>query len=195
MTVFRYWMAPEVIMCEHSASNSYDNKCDIWSIGKCAQSFNYQTPFLTFDRITGVTAIELADKVPPLADLHPMRALALIPTSKLSVAQPKKFSTTFIEFIDLCLTKDPRTRPSAEELMNHPFLEKMSSSKRTNVLLDLIRKVKQVRMSEGQGVVEMDEDDFDNFDSVNTRLTAPTMSTVPVMPTVTGTVKVSVLLI
>ena len=44
-------MAPEVIMTENSPTNTYDQKADIWSIG--------------------ITVIELADKSPPLCDIHP----------------------------------------------------------------------------------------------------------------------------
>ncbi|KAI9088188.1 kinase-like domain-containing protein, partial [Phlyctochytrium arcticum] len=103
-----YWMAPEVIMTDpesatHSTA-SYDSKADIWSIG--------------------ITAIEIAEKNPPLSDIHPMRALYLIPNSDLGLAKPKAWSKPFQEFIAYCLIKDPVKRPSATELLQHPFLAK-----------------------------------------------------------------------
>ena len=33
----------------------------------------------------GITAIEIAEKLPPLSDIHPMRALALIPITEMNL--------------------------------------------------------------------------------------------------------------
>lgn len=54
-----YWMAPEVIACDENPDATYDNRSDLWSLG--------------------ITALEMAESQPPLCELHPMRALFLIP--------------------------------------------------------------------------------------------------------------------
>ncbi|XP_039613530.1 myosin-IIIb-like [Polypterus senegalus] len=54
-----FWMAPEVIACEQQYDYSYDARCDVWSLG--------------------ITAIELGDGDPPLAEIHPVKALFKIP--------------------------------------------------------------------------------------------------------------------
>ena len=100
-----YWMAPEVIMAENNHDQMYDCRADIWSIG--------------------ITAIELADKLPPLSDIHPMRALYLIPTAdanSLMVKNPKQWNKLFVAFIIACLVKDPRQRPDAKAILRHPFM-------------------------------------------------------------------------
>ena len=51
-----------MIACEQQLDTTYDARCDTWS--------------------QGITAIELGDGDPPLADLHPMRALFKIPRSE-----------------------------------------------------------------------------------------------------------------
>jgi serine/threonine protein kinase len=93
-------MAPEVLQ-----SVDYNGKADIWSLA--------------------ITAIELAVGEPPHSNVHPMRAIFLIPTSEPpTLPNPEKWSKDFIDFLRQCLVKDPEKRPSATELFEHPFIKK-----------------------------------------------------------------------
>ncbi|KAM5339357.1 myosin-IIIa [Glossophaga mutica] len=98
-----FWMAPEVIACEQQLDTTYDSRCDTWSLG--------------------ITAIELGDGDPPLADLHPMRALFKIPRNPPpKLRQPEIWSAEFNDFISKCLTKDYEKRPTVSDLLQHKFI-------------------------------------------------------------------------
>ncbi|XP_012510311.1 PREDICTED: myosin-IIIa [Propithecus coquereli] len=71
-----FWMAPEVIACEQQLDTTYDARCDTWSLG--------------------ITAIELGDGDPPLADLHPMRALFKIPRHERIHTKKGNFNRSLI---------------------------------------------------------------------------------------------------
>uniref|UniRef100_A0A8D0C611 non-specific serine/threonine protein kinase n=1 Tax=Salvator merianae TaxID=96440 RepID=A0A8D0C611_SALMN len=101
-----FWMAPEVIACEQQLDSSYDARCDAWSLG--------------------ITAIELGDGDPPLADLHPMRALFKIPRNPPpTLRQPELWSSEFNDFISKCLTKDYEKRPTVSDLLQHDFVKQV----------------------------------------------------------------------
>ncbi|XP_051501489.1 mitogen-activated protein kinase kinase kinase kinase 2-like isoform X4 [Myxocyprinus asiaticus] len=113
-----YWMAPEVAAVEKKGG--YNHLCDIWAVG--------------------ITGIELAELQPPMFDLHPMRALMLM--SKSSFQPPKlkdksKWSAGFHSFVKMCLIKSPRKRPTAETLLQHPFVTQLLTRKLMIELLDM----------------------------------------------------------
>lgn len=76
---------------------------------------------------TGITAIEMATQRPPHSDLHPMRVLFVIPKAE----QPRlegPFGAALKDFVATCTNKYPLRRPSAAELLKHPFLKVRLSS-------------------------------------------------------------------
>ncbi|GJZ55487.1 serine/threonine-protein kinase dst1, partial [Tanacetum coccineum] len=98
-----HWMAPEVIQ-----ESRYDGKVDVWALG--------------------VSAIEMAEGLPPRSNVHPMRVLFMISIEPAPMLEDKeKWSLVFHDFIAKCLTKDPRIRPTASELLKHKFIEKCKS--------------------------------------------------------------------
>ncbi|XP_029554530.1 mitogen-activated protein kinase kinase kinase kinase 3 isoform X3 [Salmo trutta] len=112
-----YWMAPEVAAVERKGG--YNQLCDIWAVG--------------------ITAIELAELQPPMFDLHPMRALFLMTKSNFQPPKLKdkvKWGNNFHHFVKLSLTKNPKKRPTAEKLLQHPFVSQPLSRTLAIELLD-----------------------------------------------------------
>ena len=56
----------------------------------------------------------------------------------------KKWSQNMREFVKVCLTKDPKERPSAEDMMEHPFMkEPLAREQGKQELIMLIRKFQE----------------------------------------------------
>ncbi|KAF4113106.1 misshapen-like kinase 1 isoform X1 [Onychostoma macrolepis] len=110
-----YWMAPEVIACDENPDSTYDYRSDIWSLG--------------------ITAIEMAEGAPPLCDMHPMRALFLIPRNPPPKLKSKKWSKKFIDFIEGCLVKSYPSRPSTEQLLKHSFIRDQPTERQVRIQL------------------------------------------------------------
>ncbi|KAK3543327.1 hypothetical protein QTP70_018074 [Hemibagrus guttatus] len=110
-----YWMAPEVIACDENPDATYDYRSDLWSCG--------------------ITAIEMAEGAPPLCDMHPMRALFLIPRNPPPRLKSKKWSKKFFNFIESCLVKNYTQRPTTEQLLKHPFIRDQPNERQVRIQL------------------------------------------------------------
>lgn len=92
-----YWISPEVIK-----QQGYDWHADIWSLG--------------------ITCLEMAQGQPPYFDMHPMKALFAISSFDPPKMDSTAYSPLFIDFVNCCLNKNSQLRPSATELLQHPFI-------------------------------------------------------------------------
>ncbi|KAJ8961410.1 hypothetical protein NQ318_014656 [Aromia moschata] len=116
-----FWMAPEIIL-----EIGYDCVADIWSLG--------------------ITALEMAEGKPPYADIHPMRAVFMIPTKPPpSFRDPDRWSAEFIDFVSVCLVKNPCDRATATDLIQHVFLQK---SKGPSALSQMIAEACEIRKNQ-----------------------------------------------
>ncbi|KAF2075857.1 hypothetical protein CYY_002843 [Polysphondylium violaceum] len=131
-----YWMAPEIIM-----GQGYDQKADIWSLG--------------------ITAIEIAELIPPRFDIPPSRVIFTIPHQPPpTLKTPSDWSPEFVDFVKLCLSMNPASRPSAQQLLSHPFILKGSSQqilqKLVNECIPLLKekRAEKIRKMEEQAATE-----------------------------------------
>ncbi|KAJ7973364.1 Mitogen-activated protein kinase kinase [Quillaja saponaria] len=93
-----YWMAPEVIL-----QTGHSFSADIWSVG--------------------CTVIEMATGKPPWSQQYQeVAALFHIGTTKSHPPIPEHLSVGAKDFLLKCLQKEPNLRPSASELLQHPFV-------------------------------------------------------------------------
>ncbi|XP_063307283.1 serine/threonine-protein kinase 3 [Pelobates fuscus] len=144
-----FWMAPEVIQ-----EIGYNCVADIWSLG--------------------ITSIEMAEGKPPYADIHPMRAIFMIPTNPPpTFRKPELWTDEFTDFVKKCLVKNPEQRATATQLLQHTFIK---NAKPVSILRDLITEamdIKAKRHEEQQRELEeedenSEEDELDSHTMVKT---------------------------
>ncbi|XP_014055598.1 mitogen-activated protein kinase kinase kinase kinase 4 isoform X3 [Salmo salar] len=125
-----YWMAPEVIACDENPDSTYDYRSDLWSLG--------------------ITALEMAEGAPPLCDMHPMRALFLIPRNPPPKLKSKKWSKKFLTFVESCLVKNYLHRPATETLLRHSFIKDLPNERQVRIMLkDHLDRTRKKRDKEG----------------------------------------------
>eukprot|EP00475_Leptophrys_vorax_P000311 TRINITY_DN1017_c0_g1_i1.p1 TRINITY_DN1017_c0_g1~~TRINITY_DN1017_c0_g1_i1.p1 ORF type:complete len:385 (-),score=98.23 TRINITY_DN1017_c0_g1_i1:166-1320(-) len=92
------YLSPEILK-----TDPYSEKADIWSFG--------------------LTVFALATGKQPFSGHMEIFSLLAAVTERPTPELPAdKFSEQMRDFVSLCLTKDPVDRPSAEQLLAHPFL-------------------------------------------------------------------------
>ncbi|KAJ3031649.1 UNVERIFIED_CONTAM: hypothetical protein HDU68_001729 [Siphonaria sp. JEL0065] len=113
------WAAPE-IMAQHS---NFDEKVDIYSFG--------------------ITAMELAFGKTPFDDWSPLKILL----SKLDYDCPgikttRTMPISFMKMVKACIRKNPKERPSAKDLLLHPYFNYASPT--TDILYtSIVKHVKE----------------------------------------------------
>jgi serine/threonine protein kinase len=94
-------MAPEVLQ----DNKGHTEKADIWSLG--------------------ITAIELATGSAPYASLKELDVVQkILKAPPPQLPRGTAFSAEYRDFVKRCMNFDPRKRPSAKELLDHPFIAK-----------------------------------------------------------------------
>jgi len=93
-----HWMAPEIW-----AESGYDYSADIWSLG--------------------ISAYECVEGEPPYEDVGPMAVyLQVKQKGAPRFSNPEDYSPEFVSFVYSCLELDPKKRPTAQQLLEHPFV-------------------------------------------------------------------------
>eukprot|EP00754_Rhynchopus_humris_P024074 Rhum_TRINITY_DN14861_c9_g1::Rhum_TRINITY_DN14861_c9_g1_i1::g.124341::m.124341 len=105
------------------ASQHYDAKCDVWSLG--------------------ITAYEIATGQPPY-DKQPAKALFQVlddPPPQL----PGDFSMRFRRFVAYCLVKRPPERPPSDKVFRDPFIQEVEGRSVTEALHDVMLQLQERR--------------------------------------------------
>lgn len=106
-------MAPEIVTWK-----GYGPKVDVWSLG--------------------IVTIEMLEGEPPYLDEKPTRMLQLIATNGTpTLREPELIKPVFWDFLYKCLSVNVDERPTATELLQHPF---MNRAGQVSSLASLIRR-------------------------------------------------------
>jgi len=139
------WMAPEVL----EQTGGYDYKADIWSFG--------------------ITGIELAYGEAPYQRLHPLKVMKMIIEREPPRIDRRKWGAGFVSLIDSCLQKDPKKRPTMDELLqNHKqFFAKANVQPLADILKSLpaVEQRMPPKSNWGGAKHDMDNSDLDRVAS------------------------------
>uniref|UniRef100_A0A804M4I5 mitogen-activated protein kinase kinase kinase n=1 Tax=Zea mays TaxID=4577 RepID=A0A804M4I5_MAIZE len=99
-----YWMAPEVVRATLDKSAGYDLAVDIWSLG--------------------CTIIEMFTGKPPWSGLEGPAAMFKVLRTDPPI--PDNLSPEGKDFLRCCFKRNPTERPTANKLLEHPFIQTLN---------------------------------------------------------------------
>uniref|UniRef100_A0A336K5T2 CSON001443 protein n=1 Tax=Culicoides sonorensis TaxID=179676 RepID=A0A336K5T2_CULSO len=136
------WAAPE--MLEQNLCG-YNQKSDIYSLGiTMCELGNNITPYAEMG-YTLILTEKLKGNQPSLLDCSTYTVDTDMNAENLNCFATRKFyasrklSDPFHNFVEICLQKDPHSRPEAEKLLSHPFIKQ---SKHTSLKQELNEELK-----------------------------------------------------
>eukprot|EP00007_Cunea_sp_BSH-02190019_P002879 CAMPEP_0174229864 /NCGR_PEP_ID=MMETSP0417-20130205/745_1 /TAXON_ID=242541 /ORGANISM="Mayorella sp, Strain BSH-02190019" /LENGTH=781 /DNA_ID=CAMNT_0015307463 /DNA_START=107 /DNA_END=2452 /DNA_ORIENTATION=+ len=109
----RYWMAPEVVRIQ-----PYDEKVDMWALG-------------------GTLHECLCQGVPMYGKLRSLKAMMMVCVQGAQPL-PKRYPEPVRDFYASLTRSDPAQRASAEDLLDHPFLDRACSTNKLVSLLEVV---------------------------------------------------------
>lgn len=141
-----FWMSPETVR-----GQPYDCKVDVWS--------------------TGVLAIECAEGAPPLLHETQMKAMFLIATQgPPKLKSPDEWTSDFHDFITKCTIIDPANRPSAAEMLKHPFLKRAAKQDHMGRIFSVVA---DFREKESQRYLQQEFKENDEERPLSPKLSTP----------------------
>lgn len=91
----------------------------------------------------GITALEMAEGKPPYGDIHPMRAIFMIPTKPPPTFKDcDRWSPQLIDFVSRCLVKTPEKRATAAQLLHSDFIVNAGPS---SIVAEMITEAADLR--------------------------------------------------
>ncbi|XP_071437671.1 serine/threonine-protein kinase PAK 3-like [Pithys albifrons albifrons] len=125
-----WWMAPEVV-----TSRPYGPKVDIWSLG--------------------IVGLEMIEGEVPYQDETSTMAQHMISTGGTpKLKKPKEVSAWLRDFLTCCLETDQDRRWSAQELLQHPWIESAMPASSLVPLIALVKTLKEeTRLQQPTGLV------------------------------------------
>nr|XP_019702151.1 mitogen-activated protein kinase kinase kinase 5 isoform X2 [Elaeis guineensis] len=98
-----YWMAPEVVQATMNKDIGYNLSVDIWSLG--------------------CTIIEMCTGEHPWSGFEGAAAMFMVLHKDLPI--PETLSSEGKDFLQLCFRRNPAERPTANQLLEHPFIRNL----------------------------------------------------------------------
>lgn len=121
-----YWMPPEM---HADAPQDYGQEIDCWAYG--------------------CTLFEMATGMPPYHQFHP-KYLAEVLKAVPRLEDTDKYSPELRDFVAFCLKEKPEDRPTARQIVEHPYIANTEEKYPTSSLRDLIDRYIQWEYKGGQ---------------------------------------------